>query len=214
MATAVEATPKAHADALNTPGGASLAKAEDVHTKAAAARAADALPTANTKESVAVKTAAAILGCKSESEILSHPQFAEFADRKGVPPSRLEAEKASRFKAEGPRNSRKWLSNFNIDDTLAQWARVFPEFYAYPFAMMDFAKTGSDLATVNVCEAMRRRRPQGPFKCFGCVVNTDVSTGRGRHWVAVFIDVRGASQPPVWTVEYFNSTGRPPPKPM
>jgi hypothetical protein len=45
------------------------------------------------------------------------------------------------------------------------------------------------------------------------VINTDTSSGPGKHWVAVFVDCRPAPDEP-WTVEYFNSAGRPPPKAM
>jgi hypothetical protein len=51
----------------------------------------------------------------------------------------------------------------------------------------------------------------GKFNCLGCVLNTDISSGRGKHWVAVFIDCRDDNE---WTIEYFNSAGNPPPTTM
>ena len=44
------------------------------------------------------------------------------------------------------------------------------------------------------------------FKTFTCVLNTDISSGNGIHWVCVFIDCR--SNP--YTIEYFNSCANSP----
>src|SRR5208282_3841045 len=99
----------------------------------------------------------------------------------------------------------------------------FPEFYPCPFAMMDFDSTREAFATVDLADVLRGAEPadlgpgvgavRRPASCFGCVVNTDNSTSPGKHWVAVFVDCRAPPGEP-WTVEYFNSVGRPPPKPM
>jgi hypothetical protein len=41
----------------------------------------------------------------------------------------------------------------------------------------------------------------------GCVLNTDYSTGPGKHWVCVFVDMRNEEE---FTIEFFNSSGRQP----
>jgi hypothetical protein len=45
-----------------------------------------------------------------------------------------------------------------------------------------------------------------PPDTIATVLNSGESTSRGKHWVAIFIDLRGLT----WTLEYYNSSGRPP----
>jgi hypothetical protein len=132
----------------------------------------------------------------------------------------IEKEKQIAFKPVGPRNTTSWLNDSQIDKTMQQWAREFPKFYNYEFAMMDFAETGSPFSTTDVGDVIAGRAPQvlsgdvvvkRPATMLGCVLNTDVSTGHGKHWVACFVDLRDKKNA---TVEYFNSAGRPPPMPM
>jgi len=186
--------------------------------------APDLLPTAATPEAEAVRAAAAVLGCTSESCVVAHPVLRQFVvERKLMPARALEAELDLRFKAPGPRDSLALLSNYNLDETLQRWARVFPEFFPCPFAMMDFDSNGDYLADADLPAILEGRadaelgpgvgRVRRRFSCFGCIVNTDSSRGPGKHWVAVFVDCRPPPGEP-WTVEYFNSAGRPPPKPM
>jgi hypothetical protein len=209
FASAVEAPAPAPA----APGSAALPTAP-----------AATLPAAATPEAEAVRAAAAALGCASESCVLTSPVFRQFVVEKQIlPPAALELELATRFKAKGPRNSLALLSNFNIDETLQRWARIFPEFFPCPFAMIDFDRSGEPFATIDLSEVLAGREPldlgpgfgvvRRPASCFGCVVNTDSSSGPGKHWVAVFVDCRPPPGAP-WTVEYFNSAGRPPGKPV
>ena len=76
--------------------------------------------------------------------------------------------------------------------------------------MADFNTNGDHFAAVKL-EELRR----GKYRTFGCVMNTDSSRGPGTHWVAVFVDMRpeGVDTAP-WTIEYFNSAGRPPAAPV
>lgn len=156
----------------------------------------------------AVREAAARLGCRSESCILVNAQFRRFARSRGHTDGELNDELETRFKAAGPRESLALLNNTNIDETMRRWALVFPEFHPCPFAMMDFDRTGEAFAVLDFGRILA-----GGASCVGCVVNTDNSTGPGKHWVAVFVDCR-PEPPKPWTVEYFNSVGRPPPKAM
>ena len=181
------------------------------------------LPTAASSDAAAVRAAAAITGCASESCLLRAPEFQQFVvKRRLVPGARtLTRELELRFKARGPRDSLDLLSNYNLDETLQRWGRVFPTFFPCPFAMMDFDSNGDYFGEASMPAILEGRvtadlgteRARRPFNCFGCVVNTDTSSGPGKHWVAVFVDCRPEGAGP-WTVEYFNSAGRPPPKPM
>lgn len=129
---------------------------------------------------------------------------------------------ASRFKPAGPRRTTALLSNFDIDGVLARWAAEFPRFRHCGYAMMDFAATGGELARADLARAFGPAEAPGRYDTFACVLNTDVSTGPGKHWVAVFADARAANAgaanagnhadtraAPV-TVEYFNSAGNAP----
>jgi hypothetical protein len=202
---------------------AAMAPATPAAPAAPAAPACDQLPTAETTEAKAVRAAAAVTGCPSESCLLRTPVFQQFVvEHRFVPSTRVLARELElRFKARGPRDSLELLSNYNLDETLQRWGRVFPEFFPCPFAMMDFDNNGDYFGEASLPAILEGRvaadlgteRARRPFTCFGCIVNTDTSSGPGKHWVAVFVDCRPSGAEP-WTVEYFNSAGRPPPKPM
>jgi hypothetical protein len=219
-------------DVARAPGGACASprvlQAVELFVAAAGADAApppppaSPLPQSPDAAAAAVRAAAAALDCGSESCVITHPAFLEFVvEKKILPEVAIERDLATRFKAEGPRESTQLLNNFNIDETLRRWARVFPEFHPCPFAMMDFDRTREPFATVDLVAVLEGRAAadlgpglgvvRRPARCFGCVVNTDVSSGPGKHWVAVFVDCRDAR---AWSVEYFNSAGNPPPKAM
>jgi hypothetical protein len=160
-----------------------------------------------------IETAAEALRCDTEACVLSHPHtsrnLGDIASRELV----------ERFKTPGPRDTTELLSNEHIDRVLARWAREFPDFFNCPFAMMDFEKQNYRLSRVSLPDVYEGGEPQRvhpgeevcrPCRTFACVLNTDVSSGKGKHWVALFVDKRGRD----WTVEYFNSAGNPPPAPV
>lgn len=133
--------------------------------------------------------------CDSESCVLSKSKVIKQLGSRVI-----EKEKEEKLKPTGPRDDiDQWFSNFDIEAIMNQWVKARPGFYAYPFAMIDFMQMGHEL---------KSRHPmilyQNGYRCYGCVVNTDVSTGGGKHWMAVFGDMR---RDDVWTVEYFNSSG-------
>jgi hypothetical protein len=198
--------------------------ADSLNGEIAAGAKTALLPSAATPGAQAIRAAAAALDCNSESCVVVHPLFRQYViDTHVIPESIIDLELETRFKAQGPRDSTELLSNLHIDDTLQKWARAFPEFFPCPFAMMDFDRTKEKFATINLVNVLEGKEPLdlGPgfgvvrraCSCFGCVVNTDDSSGPGKHWVAVFVDCRPTGNTS-WTVEYFNSAGRPPPKAM
>lgn len=209
---------------------------EFVVASAATDAPANAAPDANTSRPLpegggdgakAVRTAAKVLGCTSESCIVTHPKFRSFVREEGAGLAEvggtriLDLELDRRFKTEGPRDSTQLLSNFNIDGVLQKWAAAHPKFFNFSFNMMDFESRGGSLVRADVAGILEGSEPQNlgamggivrrPCDTFGCVLNTDVSSGRGKHWVAVFGDCRGEGE---WSVEYFNSAGNPPPPPV
>lgn len=106
------------------------------------------------------------------------------------------------FKPTGPKKGSAWLSNFNIDSVLDQIEKKHPEkkFLHITYQMIDFAKTGTDLATLD----WLAKYEQG-YRTFGTIINTDTSHGKGIHWFALFGDFTDGADP--FTVEYFNSSG-------
>lgn len=133
------------------------------------------------------------LNCDSESCVLTHVKL----KNKGIDTRGILDEF---FKAEGPRNSIELLSNFNIDDVLENYRKKFPKFYHVNYQTIDFAEHNTELATINFVDMLKNKE----YDCLGVVLNTDVSTGPGKHWFALFVDMRKS---PI-TFEFFNSSGR------
>jgi len=165
-----------------------------------------------------IEKAKEILGCSTEHCVVTHPSFEEFAKDRGLN-EELELNALERFKVDGPRDSMRLLSNFDIDKTLALWAGQSTDFFPYPFAMIDFETTHGSLARIDIIDVLRGnvmtpispvRVVKRPNKCAACVINTDVSTGSGKHWISVFVDCRDLQNKNEWSVEFFNSSGNPP----
>lgn len=165
-----------------------------------------------------------ITKCDTERCILESDEFIKEAGRTGI-----ETELLNKFKISGPTDT-SLLNDKNIDITLKQWEMRFndPEeirrmqehinslrgkypiqrisrFYAFNFNMRNFEEYGDSLATVDIADLYR-----SGYRSFGCVINTDVYSGRGIHWMALFGDMRDVSGSGKWTVEFYNSSGNPP----
>jgi hypothetical protein len=115
------------------------------------------------------------------------------------------------FKPKGPKNSTAWLSNFDIDNVLKQLSKKFPDFLHIYFHMRDFQEcpmVGENGITLSDLCFHSQYTKHGK-KTFGVVFNTDKSSGKGEHWLAVFGDFR---DPKSATIEYFDSAGREPMK--
>ncbi len=135
--------------------------------------------------------------CNSETCVLSSSEVQNHIDQNSIKIILKE-----NFKPLGPKMSRDWLSNFDIDDVLEQMKKKYKEkyFLHIPFQMRDFEKTGSELSKLD----WNAEYSKG-FRTFGTVMNTDYSTGRGIHWFAIFGDFLDDSE--IFTIEYFNSSG-------
>jgi len=159
------------------------------------------------------------LKCENETCVVSNPKFTHFAIHSHiVNKSELNENLNTRFKPEGPRDNNDWLSNEDIDSNLQDWACKFEDFFPCPFAMIDFDETNDDLNKYKLHEIYSGERPkntilgkmQVPCRTFGCAINSDVSSGKGIHWMALFIDMRPQNEEEPWTIEFFNSAGSPP----
>lgn len=166
-----------------------------------------------------VAATAKLLGVATERDIANHYKFtlrAGLTWRENI---------GENFKVAGPTDT-ALLSNYNIDNTLQQWSIMFEKypatfeeleyagddvrgknfargkFFAYNFNMADYETTGDTLAA----RSMQELRAAG-YVFAACVINSDVSSGGGKHWMALVADMRGNE---CWTVEFFNSAGNPP----
>lgn len=188
-----------------------------------------------------VKAAARKLGCDGERCVVEHPSLADFIEVRHGPDAVKQVRKETKalFKPKGPRNDTSLLSNFDIDEVMARWAgepafsREGEAFFNCPFSMMDFDREDYTFGHENLLKRVLKgtemqviaplteggvdpkRKVARKCRMFGCILNTDVSSGQGKHWVCVFVDMRGnpTSDTP-WTVEYFNSAGNAPPRLM
>ena len=144
----------------------------------------------------ALAEAKEILNCNTESCVLKRPEFIKFAELPNVDTLLNDF-----FKPSGPATHFGLLSNFNIDEVLAQLAKKHTDFLHVPYQMRDFEKQGTELARVNLTEHFGRNTAK-----FGVVLNTDWTSGRGIHWYCLF----GEKSNGQIMLEYFNSSGRDP----
>lgn len=139
-----------------------------------------------------------MLDCNSESCIFRRQDFVEFAKI-----ANIESILNKFFKPQGPSTNFNLLSNFNIDDVLDQFEKKFVDrkFLHIPFQMRDFERVGTELATVDLAKKF-----QEGYKTFGVVLNTDWHRNQGIHWYCIFGENYGNKI----SIEYFNSSGKPP----
>jgi hypothetical protein len=153
-----------------------------------------------------IKATEEFLGVNSESEIWESKKFRDF-----VGSDYADKILKKKYKPPGPAASTALLDNINIDSNLEQWrdnsAQLFKKkFFCIPFQMIDFMKVGSELSSLDLGEVIKNGHD-----CFGVVLNTDISSGKGKHWFCLYADFskEGTKDNP-YTLEYFNSSGNPP----
>lgn len=114
-------------------------------------------------------------------------------------------------------SSSYWLNNTEVDHIQYHLCKKFKGYYYSNIHMIDlkmFSPHNEDymdakvfpLCGINFVEELDGKGVlsyNGELKSFGCVVNTDVSSGGGIHWFSIFFDF---STTP-YTIEYFNSSG-------
>lgn len=122
--------------------------------------------------------------CNSESCLYKPDKLGQF-----LPENDLK----ERFNPEGPWDNNNWLSNIDIDGVLDLYSKKFPKFYHVNFQMIDFQDYKGELTRVDFENLLQN------YKYLACVLNTDTSKGKGKHWICIFIDMDGR------TVEFFDS---------
>lgn len=116
------------------------------------------------------------------------------------------------LKVVGPTDA-KLLSNVNIDNVMKQWGGVYKDFFPYNFNMLNYASYSyshgyvyekpDTLATIHFGDLYAKN-----YRCAGCIINSDVYQRDGKHWMALFVDLRNVNI--TLTVEFFNSSGNNP----
>ena len=103
------------------------------------------------------------------------------------------------------KNPDEWLSSDDIDGVEKQYARIFKNYYYAGTIPIDFnkkSKTGQclvdSLCSMKIVDLYKKGYTQ-----IGIVFNTDKSTGSGKHWIALFCDIRPELEYP--RITYFDS---------
>lgn len=165
--------------------------------------------------SIACRALKDALGVEHEYQILQHPKVLSIVDD-CVADEHLR----TLYKPAGSWSTVP-LTNSQIDDTIHQWERGFPDMLDIEMNMIDFADYGGTLEQlISSVDELARGRPviltmpethrqltnATPKHIFCCVLNSDSLGGPGKHWTAIFMDF----SKPQGTIEFFNSSGNQP----
>jgi hypothetical protein len=89
-------------------------------------------------------------------------------------------------------NPTEWLSSIDIEQAEKQYEKLFKNYTFLGCIPIDFdlrSKTGKCLVDA-LCSIDIRQLYQSGKTQIGIVFNTDVHTGPGQHWIALFCDIR------------------------
>ena len=109
-------------------------------------------------------------------------------------------------------NPEEWLSSDDIDHVEKQFVKVFSKYYYLGTFPIDFdmkSETGECLVSA-LCSLNIKELYQKGYTQLGIVFNTDVSSGPGKHWVAIFCDIGPEFEYP--RITYFDSYSHKPEK--
>lgn len=109
-------------------------------------------------------------------------------------------------------NPEEWLSSLDIDAVEKEFMKMFPKYYYVGSIPIDFdkkSKTGSCIVS-SLCSMDIRSLYKKGYRHIGIIFNTDVSTGPGEHWVALFADIGDEYEYP--RITYFDSYSKSPEK--
>lgn len=108
------------------------------------------------------------------------------------------------FVNKGPNDSTALLNNLDIDNLCKKWMEHTNQFnkkyYHIPFQMIDFMDYKNPLRDLDIEKLIKNG-----YDCFSCVLNTDISTGNGKHWFCIYGEIKNNNV----TIEHFNSSGMP-----
>ena len=103
------------------------------------------------------------------------------------------------------KNPEEWLSSLDIEAIEKQYMKVFPKYYFVGCVPIDFDKKSSTGKCVvsALCSMDIKGLYNKGYDKIGIVFNTDVSTGPGQHWIALFADLDPILEYP--RITYFDS---------
>jgi len=153
--------------------------------------------TSNTNNKTIIEEAKQKLQCNDERCVLN----------KNIIKNRLgnnivKKELTTNFKLIGPTDV-TLLNNENLDNILIQFSHKFHDFYPNNFNMVNYENVGDTLQSIDMKDDVYDKN----YRTFGCIINSDTYSGKGKHWMALFADMRDSN---LWTAEFFNSSGNPP----
>lgn len=152
-----------------------------------------------------VEKAKKISGCSTEKCVVE-----SVVNRNASSAAKLEL--FTKYKISGPIDN-TLLNNNNIDRVLKQWElssmKKTHKMFAYNFNMRNYReqsfRKNRVLDTPDTLHTIKMEDLKN-YDTACCVINTDYYYGKGKHWMALFVDMRGSTK----TVEFFNSSANPP----
>tara|TARA_Y100000389_G_scaffold204259_1_gene255916 strand:- start:9073 stop:10095 length:1023 start_codon:yes stop_codon:yes gene_type:complete len=100
-----------------------------------------------------------------------------------------------------------WLSEDDIYDVMRNHVKHFNDFHFLDPAPIDFdEKTKSGACKFSGLCKYKYKDLADKYNNFGAIFNTDVHSGDGEHWIALFIKLKEGE------ISYFDSVGAKPPK--
>jgi hypothetical protein len=106
----------------------------------------------------------------------------------------------------------EWLSSNDIDAVEKEYSRIFKNYHYIGTIPIDFDKKSKlgeclvdALCSTNIVDLYKKK-----FTQIGIVFNTDKSTGPGKHWIALFCDIRKELKFP--RITFFDSYAHKPEK--
>jgi hypothetical protein len=109
-------------------------------------------------------------------------------------------------------NPEEWLSSVDIEAIEKEYTKVFPKYYFVGCVPIDFDKKSSTGKCIvsTLCSLNIKSLYEKGYDKIGIVFNTDVSTGPGQHWIALFSDLDRSYEYP--RITYFDSYSHAPEK--
>lgn len=99
-------------------------------------------------------------------------------------------------------NPNEWLSNYDISMVLKQYEEAYPDFKTFDPSPIDFdTRIHGSCVSRELCTFSLSTFLKNNITKIGIVFNLDKHTGKGTHWVSMFIDIKDQF------IFYFDSNG-------
>lgn len=89
------------------------------------------------------------------------------------------------FRPDGPQGRFDWLSTIDINQVLYQYEEKYPDFKFLGAVPIDFM----ELDYLPFQKLNFKNFEDDGIKRIGVIFNTDKSSGRGKHWISLFVDL-------------------------